>query len=362
MTIRFRQEILAIEPYSPGKPIEEVKQEYGLTDVIKLASNENPLGPGPLAVSALQKAAGDAHLYPDGSCSRLREALGKKLAVSPSQLIVGNGSDELLKLAAEVFLGPSDSVVMADPTFSEYQFAARLMGASVRRVPLKDFRHDLPAMAKAVDESTRMVFVCNPNNPTGTIVTHGELKAFLESVPAGVVVVLDEAYVEYVQDDGFPRALDLIGDYPNLLITRTFSKLHGLAGLRVGYGIAQPELISLLQRVREPFNVNALGQAAAVAALRDFEHAAQSVQVNESGKSFLYDLFTSLDLTYVRTNTNFVLVDVRRDSKEVFQRLLIKGVIIRSTHSFGLPTYLRVTVGTDGQNRRLAVALREVLA
>lgn len=361
MTTRFRQEILAIEPYSPGKPIDEVQREYGLTDVIKLASNENPLGPGPLAVSALQKAAADAHLYPDGGCSRLRESIAARLGIAKDQVIVGNGSDELLKLAAEVFLSQSDSAVMADPTFSEYQFATRLMGASVRRVPLKDYRHDLKAMAAAVDDSTRIAFVCNPNNPTGTIVSHVEFKEFLDSVPSDVLVVLDEAYVEYAQDPAFPQALELLREYTNLLVTRTFSKLHGLAGLRVGYGIGHADLINLMHRVREPFNVNAFGQAAAVAALQDSEHAAQSVQVNERGKAFLYDVFASLELSFIQTQTNFVLVDVGRDSQEIFEQLLIRGIIVRAAHSFGLPTHLRITVGTEAQNRRLAAGLQEVL-
>ncbi|WP_217267268.1 histidinol-phosphate transaminase [Thermanaeromonas sp. C210] len=358
-----REAILDIKPYVPGKPIEEVQRELGIKDVIKLASNENPLGPSPDAVMALREAAEKIYLYPDGSCYYLKQALAAKLEVSEEQLIIGNGTDEILKMLGEAFVDPGDEVIVGDPTFSEYEFAAQVMGGRAVKVPCRDFRLDLEAMAGAVGPRTRLVFLCNPNNPTGTIVSQEEVDVFLNRVPSHVLVVLDEAYYEYVTSPAYPDSLAYVRDgRPNVIVLRTFSKIYGLAGLRVGYGIAHPEVIKALNRVREPFNVNSLAQVAARAALQDEYHVGKSREVNNEGKEFLYEQFRALGLKYVPTESNFIFVDIGRDSREVFKKMLAKGVIVRTGDIFGYPTFLRITIGTRRQNQRLIDALREVLS
>lgn len=359
---RCREAILKIKPYVPGKPIEEVQRELGIKDVIKLASNENPLGPSPDAVLALREAVERIHFYPDGTCYYLKEALAEKLGLTPDNLIIGNGTDEILKLLAEAFVNPGEEIVVADPTFSEYEFAAQVMGGVAVKVPCRDFRHDLTAMAEAITLRTRLVFICNPNNPTGTIVEQNELDAFLGKVPANVLVVIDEAYNEYVTSPAYPDSLAYIrSGRPNVIVLRTFSKIYGLAGLRVGYGISQPEIIQALNRVREPFNVNFLAQVAATAALKDEIHVQKSREVNREGKEFLYQELEALGLKFIPTEANFIFVDIGRDSREVFSQLLRKGVIVRTGDIFGYPTFLRITIGTLRQNQRLIAALREVL-
>jgi len=359
--IKYRNELERIKPYIPGKHIDSVKQEYGVCDVIKLASNENPLGMGRAAAEAVKANIANIHLYPDGHCTALREKLAARLGVACDQIIVGNGSDEVLKLVAEAYLTEADAVIIAEPTFSEYRFAADLMGAEIRAVPLVDYRHDLQGMADQIDSRTKIVFICNPNNPTGTIVSHAELVEFLSRVPEHVLVLVDEAYYEYVTNPSYPQAIRLMEQYPNLMITRTFSKVHGLAGLRIGYGIAHPDVIRALERVKEPFNVNLLAQAAACASLDDGEHLRRSITVNEEGKQYLYRQFDLLKLKAVPTEANFILVDLEREARHVFQQLLAKGVIIRPADAFGLPSHIRVTIGTMEQNQRFVQALREVL-
>src|SRR5690554_6935597 len=281
----IRNEILAIKPYVPGKPVEEVEKELGLTDVIKLASNENPLGPAPLAVKAMQAAAAGMHIYPDGGCVQLREDLSKFLGVSPEQLVIGNGSDEIIKLLAEAFFHPGDEVVIAAPTFGEYAYAARLMGARLVEIKAgQGFEHDLELMAAAVTGKTKAVFVCNPNNPTGGMKTKAEWENFLRRIPDRVLVVVDQAYREYVEDPDYPDGLDYLETGKKLLVLRTFSKIYGLAGLRVGYGVGRPELVAYINRVREPFNVNLMAQIAARAALGDEEFLEKSRAWVREGK------------------------------------------------------------------------------
>jgi histidinol-phosphate aminotransferase len=357
----IRTTILRIKPYVPGKPIEEVQRELGIEDVIKLASNENPLGPSPKGMEALQEAAGRIHIYPDSNCYYLKEALAKHLSVAPEQLIIGNGSDEILKMLGEAFLTPEDEVVLSEHTFSVYQFVARLMGAGEVVVPMKDYTVDLEAMAKAVGPKTKMVFICNPNNPTGTFVGADELDRFLDAVPPGVLVVMDEAYYEYVDDPSYPDTVAMLPSRKNLVILRTFSKIYGLAGLRVGYGIGNPEVIAAINRVREPFNVNSLAQAAAVAALADEEFLQQSRAVNRAGKEFLYQEFERLGLSFLPSQSNFILVDVGMDSQQLMGAMLQRGVIIRAADSFGLPGFIRVTIGREQDNRRFIDALIDVL-
>lgn len=348
-----------IKPYEPGKPVEEVERELGLTDVLKLASNENPLGPSPAALEALQEQLGSLHYYPDGNCYHLKKALAIKYGISPKEAIVSNGTDELLALLTLAYINPGDEAVMVHPTFSEYEFALRLMGGIPRRVPLTgdEFKFDFAALAAAVNERTRLIFICSPNNPTGTTVSRGQLEGFLAGLPPGVLVVLDHAYIEYVTDRSHPDGIDYIKEGRPLLVLRTFSKIYGLAGLRIGYALAPAAVIADLNRVREPFNVNTLAQVAAAAALKDSEHLARSLAMVERGRQQLADGFKQMGLTAVPTGANFFFVDTQTDSRELFQALLRRGVIVRSGDIFGYPTHIRVTCGTEEQNERFLKAL-----
>ena len=357
----YREEILDIKPYVPGKPVEEVKRELGISDVIKLASNENPLGPAPAAVRVLQEMAGSVSVYPDGNCYYLKEALAEKLGVLPANLIIGNGSDEIIKMIAEAFLNEGEEAIVAEPTFSEYDFAAKIMGGHTVVVPTKEFTFNLSAMAEAITEKTKLIFICNPNNPTGTIVRQSDVQAFLQRVPEHVITVFDEAYYEYVTDESYPNTLAFVQEGRNVIVLRTFSKIYGLAGLRIGYGVSTPALIDLLNRVKEPFNVNLLSQAAAQAALSDIEHLQRSRQINEKGKAYLYNEFKRLGLPFMPTHANFVWVQVRADSQQVFAKMLRRGVIVRTGDIFGAPDFLRITIGTREQNKRLIDTLCAVL-
>ncbi|NPV27820.1 MAG: histidinol-phosphate transaminase [Firmicutes bacterium] len=362
ITDLVRPNILQIKPYVPGKPIEEVERELGITNVIKLASNENPLGPSPKAVAAMKQAVEKVNLYPDGACFYLKQALAAHLGIAPECLIIGNGSDELLKLIAETFLREGDEVIIANPSFGEYEFVTRVMGAEPVMVELQNYTHDLMAMAGKIGPRTRLVFVCNPNNPTGTIVTKTEVDEFMTKVPEDVVVVFDEAYYEYVSDDRYPQTIEFVRKGRRVIVLRTFSKIYGLAGLRVGYGIADPEIIACLGRVREPFNVNLVAQAAALAALDDQEHVQKSRAVNQAGRDYLYHELAAMGLECVPTEANFMLVHVRTEAQDVFQKLMREGVIVRPGGIFGYPQHIRVTIGTTEENERFVQALRKVLA
>lgn len=353
-----------IKPYVPGKPVEEVKREMGLENVIKMASNENPLGPSPLAVDAMRNHANKMHIYPDGNCYYLKESLASKLNVKTEQLIFGNGSDEILSFMTKAYINPGDEAVMVDPSFSEYIFAMRLMGGVPRQVPLvgDDFQYDLEAVLGAVNEKTRLVFICSPNNPTGTIVKKEALDWLVENLPDRIILVLDLAYIEYAQDSDHPDGLDYIGKGYPVIALRTFSKIYGLSGLRIGYGIAPPAIINDLNRVREPFNVNAMAQAAALAALDDEEHLRKSRKMVGEAREQLFTGFAELGLKAVPDQANFCFVDVKKDSKAVFDALLKKGVIVRTGDIFGFPTFIRVTYGTRGENTRFLKSLKEVLA
>ncbi|NLO89094.1 MAG: histidinol-phosphate transaminase [Clostridia bacterium] len=360
---KCRKEILDIKPYVPGKPIEEVQREFGITQVIKLASNENPLGPSPKAVEALQSKIGDIFMYPDGSCYHLKGAIAEKLGVAAENILVGNGSDEIIKLLSEAYLYPGDEVIIPNPSFAEYEFGAKVMGAKCVYSPLKDFRIDLSNMLNRITAKTKMIFVCNPNTPTGSIVYREEVERFLNEVPTHVLVVFDEAYYEYVGDSRYPETVDYVLDgRPNLVALRTFSKIYGLAGLRVGYAVGPSSVIAHVNRVREPFNVNMLAQAAAVAALEDEDHLERSREVNNEGKDYLYKEFERMGLKYWPTETNFIWVDLGKNIKEVFHEMLKKGVIIRTGDVFGYDTFARITIGTPEQNQRLIKVLEEVLS
>jgi histidinol-phosphate aminotransferase len=356
-----REQILAIKPYVPGKPVEEVERELGISGVIKLASNENPLGPSPSSVAILREMADKVATYPDGNCYYLKNALAESLGVLPANLIVGNGSDEVIKLIAEAFLNDGEETIMADPSFSEYDFATKIMGGKTIPVPTKNLTHDLDAMAAAVTEKTKLIFVCNPNNPTGTKVGKAETDAFLDKLPQGIITVFDEAYFEYVTDEDYPQTLDYVHAGRDVIVLRTFSKIYGLAGLRIGYGVAKPELLGLLSRVREPFNVNMLAQAAALAALGDNDHVLRSRELNNEGKVYLGGEFDRLGLPYMPTHANFFWVQIKADCQQAFSKLMRRGVIVRTGDIFGHPDVIRVTIGTPEQNRRFIAALEEVL-
>lgn len=350
-----------LRPYVPGKPIEEVEREYGVRNIIKLASNENPLGPSPRALEAIRAAAENLALYPDGSCYALTHALARHWDVAPENLAVGNGSDEIIHYLGLAYLRPGDEVLTADPTFVRYEAAAVLNQATYVAVPVRGFRYDLEAMAERISPRTRMVFIANPNNPTGTMVGRRELERFLERCPGQTLVVLDEAYCEYVEDADYPDGLVYVREGRNVVVLRTFSKIYALAGLRVGYGLARPEIIAALHQVREPFNVNSLAQAAALASLEDPEQVTRSRRANAEGRDYLYRELRRLDLPYVDTQANFVIADVRRPCRPVFDSLLRRGVIVRTGDIFGLPTCLRVTIGTAPDNQRFVRELEAVL-
>ncbi len=361
LTELSRRELAAIRPYEPGKPIEEVQAEYGLDSIVKLASNENPLGPSPQAVTAIGEALSQLHLYPDGSSAQLKVALANQFGVTPEWLTIGNGSDEIIKRLGETFLTADDEIIIADPTFSEYKFAADLMGATTIKVPCHNHRLDLEGFKQAITPRTKLIFICNPNNPTGTIVTAQEVTAFLAQIPEHLLVVFDEAYAEYVTSSEYQSGTAYLQQYPNVVVLRTFSKIYGLAALRIGYGLAHPQIIQLLEKAREPFNVNRLAQISAYAALADQEHLERSCSLNATGKKQLLAGFREFGWSPVDTETNFILVNTFQDGRRLFQDLLKQGVIIRPCDIFGLPTYIRVTIGTEEENTTFLTATANLL-
>jgi histidinol-phosphate aminotransferase len=358
MPLKVHHNIESLVPYVPGKPIEELERELGIPRAVKLASNENPLGPSPKALAVLQAAAATLHRYPDGGAHRLREALAVRWKVTPAHVVMGNGSDEIIGLLARAFLSPGDEAVMADQTFVIYKMEVTAAHGTPVVVPMKEWRHDLPAMAEAVTPRTRLLFVCNPNNPTGTMVNAAQIDALMARVPEDVIVVFDEAYFEYVADREFPDSMGFVRRNRNAIVLRTFSKIYGLAGLRIGYGLTTPEIAGYLNRVRPPFNANSLAQAAALAALDDEEHVARSRALNQTEMTAMRTALHELGLNPVPSETNFLFFDVGRDGQAVFQALLRQGVIVR--HIAG--PLLRVTIGLPDENRRFIQALKQVLS
>jgi len=357
MALRIHPDIASLSPYVPGKPIEELQRELGLARVIKLASNENPLGPSPKALAALVGGHDSLHRYPDGGAYRLRQALADRWKVSLDHIILGNGSDEVLGLLARTFLAPGDEAVMADQTFVIYKMEVTAAHGKAVIVPLVNWTHDLDGMAKAITPKTRLVFLCNPNNPTGTMVAADAVARFMAQVPENVIVVFDEAYLEYVRDPHFPDSLQYVTQGRNAIVLRTFSKIYGLAGLRIGYGITTPEITNCLNRVRPPFNANTLAQRAALAALADDEHVAKSRAVNAAGMQQLESGLRALGFAVIPSQANFVYFDVKRDGRGVFDALLREGVIVR--HIEG--TMLRVTIGQPDENDAFLASLKKVL-
>lgn len=351
----------SLEPYPPGKPIDELEREYGVTDSIKLASNENPLGPSPKALAAVAAAVAGVHRYPDGGCYHLRRALARKLGVAPESLIFGNGSNEIIELIVRTFLHAGEEAVMADQAFVIYRMLVQSQGGKGLAVPLRNFTHDLDRMADAVTPATRLVFLANPNNPTGTIFFREQWEEFLAAMRRDVVIVIDEAYAEYVEDPRYPEALaNLRGDHL-LIVLRTFSKIYGLAGLRIGYAVAHPDIIDLLNRLRAPFNVNTLAQTAALAALDDEEHVERTRQVNREGMIYLRAALEGLGLECVPSWANFILVRVGNAAR-LYDAMLRMGVIVRPVPVYGFPEHVRITIGTQAENERLVAALGRALA
>ena len=348
-------------PYVPGKPIEEVEREFGISGSVKLASNENPLGPSPKALAALQAALPDIHRYPDGPGYSLCGALARHWDVAADMLVLGNGSNELLELVGRAFLVPGDEVVYAEQAFVVYDMVAQMCGATKVRVPLKDFTHDLDGLRRAITPKTKLVFLANPNNPTGTCVRPAALEAFLADVPPEIILILDEAYYEYLPEGERPDAVRFVRQGRWLLVLHTFSKIYGLAGLRLGYGIGPAPLTAILHRLRAPFNVNSLAQAAAAAALTDTEHVARSRAVNEEGRRVLGQGLERLGLRVVPNVANFLLVDVGRSGPATCEALLARGVIVRPVAGYGFPNHLRITIGTPEENARCLAALAAVL-
>src|SRR5215468_6662275 len=355
------EHILGIAPYEPGKPIEELEREFGITDAIKLASNENPLPPSERVLKAITQALSDVNRHPDGSGYYLRQALGRRHALGADHIILGNGSNDLIELLVRAFLRAGDEAVIPHPSFVVYPMIVQAVGGIRVVVTLKDYRLDLEAMARAITPMTKVVFIANPNNPTATIVTAPEVEDFMARAPDRAIVVFDEAYFEFAQGPDFPDSLSYLRQDRKVICLRTFSKAASLAGLRVGYGIGDPDCVSLLNRIRPPFNVNSLAQVAALAALEDEAHIVECLRMIEAGRAYLTEEFAALGLRFPPSRANFILVDVGRNALDVYQRLLREGVIVRPMLSFGMESTLRISIGTPEENRRLMKALRKVL-
>jgi len=357
--IPYRSALDSLHDYVPGKSIDEIRERHGLAEVIKLASNENPLGPSPKAIEALAQSAQNLHLYPRGECPQLRTALSHYLGIPESRLVLGNGSDEILAFIAMAFLEKGSKALSCQPTFSVYESVTLAMGAVFDALPLRDWLFDLDALLKAITPEVRVIFICNPNNPTGTWIDRAKMGQFLQKVPADVLVVVDQAYCEYAEDAEYPDLRGELSRFPNLLLIRTFSKIWGLAGMRIGYAMGQEELIEKLWKVKPPFNVNLPAQACAVAALADSRHYQESLRVNREGMIQLKEGLKSLDLLVLPSQANFLAVRVGPQCPELVAWLESHGMIVRSLRSFGLPDWLRVTVGLVDQNRRFLQLVNE---
>jgi histidinol-phosphate aminotransferase len=355
-----RKNITEVKPYIAGKPIEETKRQLGLKEVIKLASNENPLGPSPKAVQAIKKVLQDINRYPDSQGFYLKRKLARVLNLEPDNLVLGNGSDELIDIIIKTFVEVDENVITADITFLEYEIITQVNGRRIIKVPLRYFKYDLGSIKKKIDKKTKLIFIANPNNPTGTYLTKYEIEEFMDGLPDNVLLVMDEAYDTFIDVDDFPNSLKYIKN-KNVIVLKTFSKAYGLAGLRIGYAVASPDFTSYMERVRQPFNANLLAQAAAAAALDDKKFLRKTKKIISEGKSYLYDNLRKLGIAYVPSVTNFILIDVSRDSLEVFKEMLKYGVIVRDMKQYGLKNFIRVTIGTKKENERFIRVLKKVL-
>lgn len=350
-----------LHPYMPGKPVEELERELGISDIVKLASNENPLGPSAMALEAIRAELAELTRYPDGNGFNLKLALSQKYGVSQGSITLGNGSNDVLDVIARAYAGPGREVIYSQYSFAVYALATQAVGANAIVTPAKDWGHDLDAMLAAISDSTSLIFIANPNNPTGTWISDKTLKAFLEEVPENVIVVLDEAYCEYIEDKSFPDGVSLLKDFPNLIVTRTFSKAYGLAALRVGYALAGEDISDVLNRVRHPFNVNSVALAAATAVLEDQNYLKRSRDLNNAGMRQLEKGLDKLGLTYIPSVGNFICFDSGKDGAEMYQDLLQQGVIVRPVGNYGMAQHLRVSIGLENENERFLSALERVL-
>ena len=357
-----RKEIFKIKPYIPGKPIEEVKRELGLDEAIKLASNENAFSPSGKAMNAAKNALRFLNRYPDGGCFYLKKALAKRLRVKPENLIIGNGSDEIIILTLNAFLNKGDEVIIAKPTFLIYEIASRIRGAKIKFAPLKDLRYDVKAMVKLVTRKTKLIFIANPDNPIGTYVTKEEVDFLVSKTPKNTILFFDEAYYEFAKDlKDYPGTFKYLRKNKNVIIARSFSKAYSLAGARIGYGIAGRAFIDCLNRVREPFNVNSIAQAAALASLDDEKHLEKTLKNTEKGKKYLYKELENLGIKYVPSVTNFILINSGTNAGQIYKKLLKLGIIVREMSGWKLDNFIRVTIGTMGENRKFIKALKQVL-
>lgn len=361
MKMKVKEQLIGLTPYQPGKPIEEVKRELGLEKITKLASNENPFGCSENAKEAIKQSLQDIAIYPDGYSRTLREKLSKSIGVAESQIMFGNGSDEVVQIICRAFLSPSTNTIMANPTFPQYRHNAVIEGAEIRQIENINGEHDLDGMLQAIDEKTAVVWVCSPNNPTGTYINEDRLIQFIKSVPDHILVVVDEAYYEYVVAEDYPNTISLLAEFPNLVVLRTFSKAYGLASLRIGFGVGHPDLIRMIEPAREPFNTSRAAQAAAEAAIDDQEFIQNCVRVNREGLEQFYQFCNQKDLSYFPSQGNFILIDFDRSGQEVFDYLLRKGFIVRSGTALGYPTAVRITIGSREQNEEMIQALTEML-
>lgn len=359
--MKWKEQLLTLTPYQPGRPIESVKREFGLENIVKLASNENPFGSSPNAVAALQNEVSNFTIYPDGYATNLREAVAEFLQVDFDQLIFGNGADNLIQIISRSFLKPGLNTVMAAPTFSQYSHNAIIEGAEIKEISLINGEHDLESMLAAIDQDTSVVWLCSPNNPTGVHISKDKMISFLQRVPEDVLVVIDDAYHDYVVAEDFYNAIDFVSQYSNVIVLRTFSKIYGLAALRVGYGVAHKDIIRALEPVREPFNVNTLGQIAAIGALKDQEYVEDCRQKNREGMKQFEEFCNENQLSFFPSQANFILIDFGISGDEVFQYLLRNGYIVRSGNALGFPTSVRITVGSKEQNDSLIKIMKQYL-
>jgi len=361
MKLTIPDYISSLKPYKPGKPLEELEREYGISDSIKLASNENPLGPSPRALAAIRDVLENLHRYPDGSGFKLKGKISEKFGVDSRQVVLGNGSDEIIGMLTRAFLQPGDEVILPAPSFLMYAILARSAGAVPVDVPLSAMSLDLDGMQDRITSKTRMIFICNPNNPTGTFITDRDFRKFLESIPQDLMVVADEAYIEFVRGSEAVSSIEYLKSGRRLVTLRTFSKAYGLAGLRIGFGVMPPEVADLLNRVRQPFNANSLAQAGALAALDDTDFFKKTLKLVHSGLDFLYRSLDKMGIEYFPSQANFFLVNVRRNADAVFEAMLKEGVIVRSMSEYGFPEFIRINVGLPAENDRFLQALAKVL-
>lgn len=360
-----RKNVLNFQPYIPGKPIEDVKREFKLKEVVKLASNENPLGPSKKAVSAIKSVLNKINIYPDGYCFNLRKKIATVYNVAENQIIFGNGTDEIIELLGKTFLNPDDEIVVSKHAFIRYKMAGDLMGCKVVEIPMKNYKHDLEAMANAVTKKTKIVFIANPNNPTGTYNTKVEFDNYfrrLSSIVRHPLTFVDEAYAEYVNEKDYPAGIEYLKKRGlNILFTRTFSKIYGLAGLRIGYGIASSEVISYIERIRPPFNVSSVAQAGAVAAMDDKQRIKKSKKMVLQQKKYLYKELDKIGMGYIPSSANFILVNMKKDGKIIFEQLLRKGIIIRAMEEYGFKNFIRVTIGTPSENKKFLKEITKII-